>query len=195
MFPGKTRYFFRNSILETWNKELRNILRTQGDFFVDTLEEQDYVNHQEDRNLFSAIGISCSILVKCRDNNNKTYYTTFVHDKSDKSNVIERFHVIPAGMFQPGTKTRAKDDRDIYNSVLREVAAELYGIEEGKSPIGNKHFVDHYRDLSKTLGLHSDCYDDKKKSLSTVGVQVDEAKKKPDPSIAERMFCEFNYIQ
>ena len=75
------------------------------------LEEQDYVNHQEDRNLFSAIGISCSILVKCRDNNNKTYYTTFVHDKSGKSNVIERFHVIPAGMFQPGTKTRAKDDR------------------------------------------------------------------------------------
>ncbi|MDI9472044.1 MAG: hypothetical protein QM221_03955 [Bacillota bacterium] len=141
------RPFFNRDgeIIQTWKKENQKLIALHPDYAKP--DEDGIYGSKED--IYTSIGISCSLLFRRKDKGGREFYTTFIHDKSMTSNVIERYHIIPAGMYQPGSKTQALRDADIKNSILREVAEELYGLREAHTPLSNEFFISHYTDTDE----------------------------------------------
>ena len=73
------------------------------------------------------------------------------------SNVIERYHIIPAGMYQPGSKTQALRDADIKTAYCGKWLRNYMVLESTHSSF-ERVFISHYTDTDEaTLKSEGEC--------------------------------------
>ena len=125
---------------------------------------------------YAGIGMSCTMLFKRYDEaKNCFFYTSLVHEKAQTTNILEKYHIMPAGMYQPGERSGNFGDKRMEDTILREVAEELFGIEEAKRPTANRDLMERIKKQNGTIGTSEGSGDGQK--------------------AREKAFCEFLEMQ